>query len=254
MITCNLIGGLGNKMFQITAAYSLGLDNNEPSGFEITPQSNDHSTIDSYRNNIFRHITFGGCDSTNSFMEPRYHYSDIPYTPNLRLLGYYQSEKYFINNRDSVLSLFSIDVDSKKYIEEKYGDNLTKNTTSLHVRRGDYLKLSNHHPTCDLSYYNKAMESFGDDTTYLVFSDDTQWCRESFVGDNFIFVDGNPDYIDMWLMSLCDNNIIANSSFSWWGAWLNTNPNKKVIAPNKWFGPAIKHNTKDLIPNTWEKI
>jgi hypothetical protein len=254
MISSNLIGGLGNKMFQITAAYSLGLDNNEPSVFEITPQSNDHNTVDSYKNNIFRHITFGKRDSTNNFMEPHFHHSEITYKPNLHLMGYYQSEKYFVSNRDSVLSLFSIDPDSKKYIDDKYGDILTKNTTSIHVRRGDYLGLTNHHPTCNLLYYSKAMESFSSDTTYLVFSDDIPWCEEVFVGDNFVFIRDNNDYIDMWLMSLCNNNVIANSSFSWWGAWLNKNPNKKVITPNKWFGPAVNHNTKDLIPNTWTKI
>ena len=112
------------------------------------------------------------------------------------------------------------------------------------------MNLPNHHPACNLGYYKEAIKLM-DVNKFIVFSDDMSWCKENFVGDEFIFMENNSDYIDLWLMSLCDNNIIANSSFSWWGAWLNQNPNKKVIAPKKWFGPAINHNTKDLIPESW---
>ena len=92
------------------------------------------------------------------------------------------------------------------------------------------------------------------DITYLIFSNDIEWCKKNFIGNQFIFIEGEKDYIDLWLMSLCKNNIIANSSFSWWGAWLNTNSDKKVITPKNWFGPAINHSTQDLIPEKWFMI
>ena len=139
-------------------------------------------------------------------------------------------------------------------LKKKYGDILKENLCSIHVRRGDYLGLPNHHPACPLEYYEEAMKQMDDSKIFLVFSDDFGWCKENFTNSNVIFIEDNKDYIDLFLMTLCQNNIIANSSFSWWGAWLNQNENKKVIAPNKWFGKAIQHNTKDLIPPTWKTI
>ena len=88
----------------------------------------------------------------------------------------------------------------------------------------------------------------------LVFSDDIDWCKGVFRGDRFTFIEGEKDYIDLYIMSQCKNNIIANSTFSWWGAWLNKNKNKKIVAPKKWFGSLISHNTKDLIPKEWIKV
>lgn len=256
MVTANLLGGLGNKMFQIASAYSLSLDNNENCLFEPTEASNAHGNIDTYRDNIFRNVKLGQItNNPTNYQEVGFHYSPIPYNGNLRLLGYYQSEKYFKHNKNKILELFSIDDTSKKIIINKYGNLLKGNTCSLHIRRGDYLNLPNHHPPCNLKYYNNAIKLFDDDTTFLVISNDILWCKEVFGGrENFIFVEDNTDYIDMWLMSLCDNNIIANSSFSWWGAWLNKNEDKKVIAPKKWFGPAISHDIKDLIPSSWTTL
>jgi hypothetical protein len=257
MITSNLLGGLGNYMFQITASYSLALDNNDEAIFNINDSLRVHEPIKSYTTNIFSKINFteNNLNITTSYNEPFFHYQKIPYNKNLKIYGYYQSEKYFLHNREQILDLYTIDEKSKKEIYEKYDDILNNDTCSLHIRRGDYLGLPNHHPTCSLEYYNQAINQFPKNTKFLVFSDDIKWCKEVFTDENFIFIEGNKDYIDLWLMSLCKNNIIANSSFSWWGAWLNQNPNKKVIAPTKWFGSAVSnHNTQDLIPKTWQKI
>lgn len=254
MIYCNLKGGLGNYLFQIAAAYSLSLDNGTKCLFDSGNSITVHKHIDSYKNNILRNLNYGKHNFNKVFNEPYFHYNEIPYIPNLKLNGYYQSEKYFKHNRDKILELFSIDEDTNNFIHNKYNNILSKKTCSLHVRRGNYLKLPNHHPVCELNYYLEAIKNFDVDTKFLIFSDDITWCKENFISDKFIFIEDNPDYIDIWLMSLCDNNIIANSSFSWWGAWLNQNPNKKVIAPKKWFGSAIKHETKDLIPKEWIQI
>src|SRR5690606_38192956 len=117
-----------------------------------------------------------------------------------------------------------------------------RNSVSLHVRRGDYLIASNQHlgSICDNAYYEKAITYINEKTDsplFVIFSNDIPWCKETFNNIDAIFVDwntGNQSYIDMQLMSLCKHNIIANSSFSWWGAWLNNNPDKIVVSPNKW--------------------
>lgn len=254
MLTCNLIGGLGNKMFQIATTHSLSLDNNDECVFEITQASNAHQPVNSYLENIFRFVKFGPVYSNKIYQEPFFHYSEIPYTTNLKLSGYFQSEKYFTKNREKILNLFSIDEKSLSYINEKYGKILDKKTCSIHIRRGDYLSLPNHHPICSLEYYNKAISNFDKETIFLIFSNDIEWCKKNFTDNRFIFISGEKDYIDLWLMSLCKHNIIANSSFSWWGSWLNTNSDKLVITPKNWFGNAINHNTQDLIPHTWKII
>ena len=94
----------------------------------------------------------------------------------------------------------------------------------------------------------------GDYKNIVVFSDDIPWCKENLIFDNIIFIEGNKDYEDLWLMSLCEHNIIANSSFSWWGAWLNENKNKKVVSPLNWFGQQSNTNQSDIVPESWIKI
>jgi 5'(3')-deoxyribonucleotidase len=100
------------------------------------------------------------------------------------------------------------------------------------------------------------MKEMPKNSIFLIFSDDIEWCKENFpnISDKFIFIEGNKDYEDLYIMSKCKNNIISNSTFSWWGAWLNQNENKKVVAPLKWFGSSINHNTKDLYCDGWIKI
>lgn len=252
MISISLQGGLGNYLFQIGTAYTLAVSN----GDEFVVDNNDiygqHGHVDTYKTNILRHVNFiDGFTPLNRYSEPKFSHTEIPYQQNLKLGGYYQSEKYL--NKEKILKLFKIDQTSKDYIDEKYGDILKTNTCSIHVRRGDYLKFPQNHPVMDMGYYRKGIDHIKADN-YLIFSNDLEWCKNMFKGDNVIHIEGNSDYIDLYLMSMCNNNIIANSSFSWWGAWLNQNPNKKVISPSKWFGPSIGHDTKDLIPNTWTTI
>jgi hypothetical protein len=108
-----------------------------------------------------------------------------------------------------------------------------------------------------VEYYQQSINIFDDDTyQYFVFSDDINWCKEVFGENELIeYIDGNNQYVDLYLMTQCDHNIIGNSTFSWWGAWLNKNKNKKVIAPSIWFNPNRKDlNTKDMIPKDWIKI
>tara|TARA_R110002110_G_scaffold76496_1_gene201521 strand:- start:78 stop:848 length:771 start_codon:yes stop_codon:yes gene_type:complete len=254
-ITTDLLGGLGNYMFQIATTHSLAIDNGDVGIYDSNGVVKIHNHLDTYKTNILRNLSYGSTIINTHYSEPYFSYNKIMYKENLKVTGYFQSEKYFQHNRGSILDLFSVDSDSDIYIKGEYGNTLRNNTCSIHVRRGDYVRLSNIHPPCEMGYYLEAVKQMPVGTVFLVFSDDMDWCKQNFNFSHLIhFVDGNPDFIDMWLMSLCDNNITANSSFSWWGAWLNQNPNKKVISPSKWFGPSISHDTKDLIPETWITI
>ena len=139
-----------------------------------------------------------------------------------------------------------------KGVLERYDELLTDGTTcAIHVRRGDYLKFPHMHNSRTMDYYNKAMKIVKADT-YLIFSDDIKWCKEQFVGDEYHFMD-DRDYIEMFLMSKCDHNIMCSSSFSWWGSYLNKNPNKIVVAPKKWFVNNENVET-DIVPESYNKI
>jgi hypothetical protein len=107
-----------------------------------------------------------------------------------------------------------------------------------------------------MSYYSKALQHFTDKSyNFVVMTDDIDWAKETFVGsDNFFISETRNQFVDMCIMTLCNHNIIANSTFSWWGAWLNTSPNKRVIAPSRWFGPGVTLDTRDLYLSDWIKI
>jgi hypothetical protein len=251
MITSFLQGGLGNQLFQISAVISLALENDDDAVFDIKNHDlpKQGRKCENYLKNIFRNLNFSdNLFIKNQYREPFYHYKKIEYKSNMCLIGYFQSEKYFSKHANVIREVFSIDEYSLRIIKQKYEEILKKEPISIHVRRGDYIKYEDFHPPCSLEYYNKAMKQFPENSTFLVFSDDIEWCKQNFVGENFWFVDGNEDYIDLYLMFLCKSAIIANSSFSWWGAWLGKAD--KVIAPNKWFGKT-GNNTKDLFPTHW---
>jgi hypothetical protein len=254
MISCHLMGGLGNYLFQIAAGYSKSLDLGEK--FVINPNNVQvvHKPLTFYTDNILKKITLDSNFNTNQvYYEPVFHYSPIPdFMLPTYLHGYFQSEKYFKNNREKILEFFTCNEVVDK-IREKYKNELNVETCSIHVRRGDFLTLQDHHPTQDMEYYKKAISIVGSDKTFFMFSDDISWCKENFKFlDNVIYCENNEDYEDLYLMSLCRNNIIANSSFSWWGAWLNQNENKITVGPKKWFGPS-KSNfiTDDIYCEKW---
>jgi hypothetical protein len=177
------------------------------------------------------------------------------------LYGNWQSEKYFKDIRNVILKDFSL----KKEFSGKtksFLENIEKNNSvSLHIRRGDYVqdkKTNTFHGTCDLNYYDQAIrliEGKIENPIYFIFSDDIDWAKDNLKTNNqLIFVSGNsiPDYEEIIMMSKCKHNIIANSTFSWWGAWLNENPKKIIISPQKWFN--VDTDTRDLIPDKWIKI
>jgi hypothetical protein len=254
MISAFLQGGLGNYMFQIAATQALAWDLGVEAKFDFNSASQVHRNIRDYQNNILGSvIDVSNPTFDTRYFEPDFGYNELHKIDNQILIGYFQSEKYFKHHKQSLIELFSLPNIMRYELFEKYKDviNSDVKSCSIHVRRGDYLKLPEHHPPLTMDYYNKAMELIKADK-FLIFSDDISWCKDNFIGDQFVFVEDESDYKSLILMSLCYDNIIANSSFSWWGAWLNRYEHKTVIAPNKWFGPAKGDIiTKDLIPEEW---
>ena len=252
------MGGLGNLLFQIAASYSISLRDNKKLICDTRNMSVPHKPYSDYVDNIFRKVSFSNyIENLSIINEPGFHYSDIPHIQgNVKLVGYFQSEKYFSNYRNEILNFFEIDEKTKNYLFEKYKTILDEELCSIHVRRGDYVRLNEYHPTQSIDYYKNAIKIIGEDKYFLIFSDDIEWCENNFEFiEKKIFISNNIDYQDLYLMSMCKNNIIANSTFSWWSAWLNDNKNKQVIVPKKWFGDAYSHfNTDDLYCDNWIKL
>ena len=236
------MGGLGNQLFQIATTTALALRNNDTACFDIDGHriGLQGKNASEYLGNVYSKLLNIKIETNDSFNQDGFNYEEIEYKENLKLVGYFQSEKYFIDYKEQIYDLFKPKKDINEYILEKYGDVLSKNTCSLHIRHGDYLMFPNHHPPCPINYYQNAIKHF-DGALFLVFSDDINWCKSVFKGENFIFIENELDYIDLYIMGMCKNNIIANSSFSWWGSWLNQNENKKIIAPSRWFGVAYQN-------------
>ncbi len=203
-----------------------------------------------YSDNIFRNIKVTNNIPNNIYRESSFTYSEIPVVDAID--GYFQSEKYFCDYRDFILDLFRPTNDIEEYIDKKYG-NILNNSVGIHIRRGDYLLYPNIHPVCTIEYYKNALDNFGNRENFIIFSDDINWCKEHFDSD-FHFIEKEKDWMDLYIMSKCTDNIIANSSFSWWAAWLNKNDEKRVVAPKLWFGSGKNIDTKDLIPNDWSLI
>jgi hypothetical protein len=184
---------------------------------------------------------------------------------------YFQTEKYFKNVEKQIRNDYQFKDDYSNPCKE-FISQFNGKVISLHVRRTDYVNLQSYHLPCSLEYYKRALEEFSEEIPVLIFSDDIEWCKkqEIFSGDRFYFSENTEQYshahkdadgqfrqslvpyTDLCLMSLCSDAIVANSSFSWWGAWLISNPNKKIVAPDAWFGPdAGDIDSSDLVPDSW---
>ena len=177
---------------------------------------------------------------------------------NAYLQGFWQTEKYFVDIRDQLLKDLTLakPIDNNPY---KNSIESSDSPVSIHIRRGDYIKETSEHITLDLAYYAKSIEhirSKVSSPSFFLFTDDPDWVKENNLfssNKEYTLVEGQNPEIDLTLMSKCDHNIIANSSFSWWGAWLNQNPEKIVVAPKLWFkNPDI--DTSDLIPEKWLRL
>ena len=269
------MGRLGNQMFQYAALKGIAAHR----GYEYTiPPENPRIQIDNYglieAFELSDNKKIGWLNTQYDIIaEKHFHFDEDlfnTFPDGSGLYGFFQSEKYFKHIEDEIREDFTF---KKEWLEpcEGFRKDLGDEVIFLHVRRGDpnladkrgfkwaYTQCSSQHPPQPLEYYEKALKEFDDDMPVVVFSDSIDWVKEQdlFKPDRFMiseqtdkFSDGAlVPYIDLCWMTLCDHAIIANSSMSWWGAWLIQNEYKKVVAPKMWFGSAYADkDTKDLYP------
>ncbi len=288
MIIIRITGGLGNQMFQYAVAKSLAKKNDDI--FKLDISFYPKQTLRKYELNLFNIeeniatkdeiIRLAG--NENFWFKIKRKLGLNPKRPNsyyaekeiavfdkelfnkqsdIYLDGYWQNENYFKDIRNEILKDFTLKQDISKEAKEYLKQIQNSNSVSLHVRRGDYVQNSNTnkiHGVCDLNYYKRAIKYIlekMDNPMFFIFSDDIKWCKENFdFLENKIFVDKTKSAIeDLELMKNCKHNIIANSTFSWWGAWLNENNEKIVIGPKQWF---VKKEWKNLnlVCEGWIKV
>ena len=270
------LGRLGNQMFEYAALRGISAKH----GYEwmIPPPENkgieNYSLHECFKLSPDRKEGVVDCQYVQ---EPHFHFSEEIYEKcpdNVSLHGFFQSWKYFDNVEDELRKDYTFHEGISEPCKEMMQELDGKEPIMLHVRRGDpnltdprgfkwsYTQCGSMHPVQTIEYYEKALSKFDAKQPVIVFSDSVEWVKqqEFFSGDRFMisepedkYADGSfTPYADLCLMSLCSHAIIANSSMSWWGAWLIANPDKKVIAPKMWFGPAYADkNTKDLYCPNW---
>lgn len=292
MVISNIIGGLGNQMFQYAAARSLSLAHGQRLYLDVGDFEGYRLHYGFELNRVFKGafdlategqieqiLGWRGCRPVRKLLkrsqmrlfrgkgmvvEPHFEYwkGFLSLPSECYLAGYWQSEHYFKSAEDTIRSDFSFSKELSGLNRDIDSQIAQSNAVSVHIRRGDYAshaKTKAMLGTLPLSYYAAAIGFIADKVPqpqFFVFSDDIAWAKENlkitqpcqFIGHN----QGEYSYIDMQLMSLCKHQIIANSSFSWWGAWLNSNVEKIVIAPYRWFANA--NDAGDLIPADWIKL
>lgn len=291
MIIVKLSGGLGNQLFQYSFGRYLSLKYNTELKFDIQLNTNasdftfrllglskynthlllaEIEEIKKYKffiNNFLSRIErkfiqlFPFFNKKFIIEKTFYILDEYSLANNCYYDGYWQSEIYFNSIRDIIQSDLRL-IEDLSFENKEIADEIVKsNAISLHIRRGDYISVNSNtkiYAICTLEYYLKAIDYFNlinKNPVFFIFSDDTEWAKNNFKKSNFKIVDinRNSPEVDLYLMSLCKHNIIANSSYSWWGAWLNTNPSKIVISPSKWFNDEEinKKAIYSLIPNNW---
>jgi hypothetical protein len=254
----DLIGQLGNQLFIIAATFSLALDHG---AIPVFPDLvlKDSLGLPVNHEKLFYFLPYAIPRETKVnflYQEPHFHYTPIPYEPNMRLSGFFQSEKYFAHHKREICELFAPSRAITEYLQSTYSSILQHtNTVALHIRYYHEDPQGVFYCRLDRSYIEQAIRHFPEDALFIVFSNQMASCKQLLSGfpRQFIFIENEVHYHDFYLMSMCKHNIISNSTFSWWAAYLNCNPQKVVIAPKKWF--VVPHlDTKDLLPPEWIQI
>lgn len=249
------LGRMGNQLFQIAA--TIGFAVKHERYYEI-PAWN----YNQYFNGLFNiNPNLVIPELSWRWNEPHFHYKEIPPAdPKLvNLYGYFQSEKYFEHCKEQIREIFSFRPAFVNAVHRFIAESATgKIPVSVHVRRTDYVgEMAHYYHNLGMDYYIQAMAQFDHSTHhFFVCSDDINWCKENFPKDFPITFSVLNEISDICLMSECKHNIIANSSFSWWGSYLNNNADKIVIAPSKdkWFQAVAGHNVDDLYLSNWKLI
>lgn len=271
-ITAYLMGGLGNQLFQIFAVMAIALRTNKLFRFEYSDVLTTGVHRPTYWNNFLKRLrpyTSKGVSIDTISRENGFEYNDIlpievgQETKSVCLYGYFQTEKYFWDCYTQIIELIGLRRLQQEIIAKTQSLSPRVNI-SLHFRLGDYVQKQGYHPVLPIGYYIKALRNVPVNSRIIYFCEDADLDRvnisvqvlsKSFPEMEFIRADLTEDWEQMLLMSVCDHNIIANSSFSWWGAYFNANTAKQVYYPSVWFGPLLANtNTKDLCPGSWTKI
>ena len=269
MIGFNALGRMGrlaNQMFQYASL--KGISKNVGADFCIPyyKDSVDDGIGNKLRSELFDsfdlEVNIGILNNGHApvLKERFFHFDEELFSlcpDHVSLQGFFQTEKYFKHIENEIRKDFTFNGDILNPCKEMIES--VENPIALHIRRTDYVSNIENHHNLSLDYYKKALSMFESDRNVIVFSDDPKWCNEQdiFSDDRFLISENTDNRVDLCLMTLCSDFIIANSTYSWWGAWLSTNSNKKVIAPVEWFGKTgytKDHNTNDLIPNEWTRI
>lgn len=281
MVIVKLIGGLGNQMFQYAIGRNLSIKNKTSLYLDLSQLLYRNETLNyTFRNFELNVFDTPFCIVKNSFLAKAYrkiynsivpsqyitesnHFynsSVIDLTGNIYLDGYWQNEKYFKGIDTTIRKDFTFK-NKPNEINKEYIDRIkSTNAVSIHFRRGDYITNSearSYQGICTEEYYLNAIKHINQTVRsphFFIFSDDIDWVKQNFpLRNNYSFIEfnkGRYSFEDMRLMSLCKHNIIANSSFSWWGAWLNANKNKIIISPTQWFTLA----KTEIVPPEWIKM
>ena len=272
MITCELMGGLGNQLFQIFATISYAMKHIKPFRFLYKDFLGSRNTY--WNTFLFSLKAFTSLNMPKTILikEPAFNYNEIidpPDGENVKLYGYFQSYKYFEKTYKTICKLIKLE-QQKEFVRKKYSHNYD-NLVSMHFRLGDYKKLQDFHPVMTVEYYKQSIKYILNESEktllkilYFCEKEDNeivqntiQQLQNVYPDCKFVKADESAtDYEQILMMSLCKNNIIANSTFSWWAAYFNSREDKIVCYPEIWFGPRLKdiNNTHDLFPETWIKI
>lgn len=289
MITIDIVGGLGNQLFKIFTAIAYSLEHNKPFFFEYKEIIlNRHTYWNSFlrRLKIFttaldknKNQYFNALRKNNVVIHNEsktYEYIEIPeyQDKTVFLKGYFQSYLYFEKYKEKIYNIIGIEKyqhEIKNQFIHYFDDNYI--TISMHFRLGDYKNLPKFHPIIPISYYEKSLLDIfiqlGNQTKYKILYfcekednntvlESIQTIKQNASMDNIEFVkvdDTIEDWMQVIIMSICQHNIIANSTFSWWGAYFGNNENRLVYYPNIWFGPALQQlQTSQMFPENWKKI
>lgn len=285
MIITEISGGLGNQMFKYAMAKNLALKNGVDLKLDLTwfekEKINETSRV--YGLDIFKISEKKASQkeilkpkdrewkngkrflihnlihaNKNIYIKENYFQpKKLNFNKDIYLDGAWQSEKYFKDIKKELLEIFSLKEQFNNFRKDLKLEIKNSNSISLHIRRTDYIKKSHKYEICNLEYYEQAINKMvlkEKNIKIFIFSDDINWVKSNLKTHSpIVFVENNRDYEDLILMSLCKHNIIANSSFGWWGAWLNQNLDKIVIAPKKWFINK-ERDINNLIPSKWLQI
>ena len=284
MIISRIIGGLGNQLFQYAAGRTLALQHNTALLLDVTA-FDDYKLRNFDLATLHTGLNFASKEQVSSFInrsiagkirdnilpmalrkvykEKQFHFQPRFFRApaNIYLQGYWQSEKYFLPAAETIRKEFTFKEEYIKNVSGLAARLRSSSSVSVHIRRGDYtnIKIIEIHGILEAAYYQRAMQLISEKipgACFYFFSDDMNWVKENLPVENAVYVSGvsSQTHIeDFYLMSQCKHNIIANSSFSWWAAWLNNNPEKIVIAPKNWFNKGPK-DTQDLVPQNWLRI